>query len=74
MIYSDPFTPVIVSTTSTTTGKAELKLDITLLSENQRDNLTTGSTLYVFTGILKQDTSNPITLDVYLEVTSFRRF
>jgi len=71
-IFSDPTTPVIVSTTSTTTGRAELKLDYSHI-ENATDRLVTGSTLYIFTGVLKEDTTNPVTLDVYLEAYSFKK-
>jgi len=63
-------TPEIVSTLSTTAGRSALKLDYSHIKNTT--GLVTG-TLYIFTGKLIEDTSNPVALDVILFAEDFKR-
>jgi hypothetical protein len=63
--------PVIVSTLSTTTGRSELKLDYSNIN-NATDRLISG-TLYIFTGKLMKDESNPLADDVILVAEDFKK-
>ena len=63
--------PIIVSTMSTTTGRAELKLDYSNIP-NATDDLREGTTLYYFTGtIVWEDPENPFNVDVILIADEF---
>lgn len=64
--------PVIVSTMSTTTGRSDLKLDYSHI-DNATDRLMRGK-IYIFTGVLIKDESNPIGFDVILVAEKFREY
>ena len=62
--------PIIVSTMSTTTGRAELKLDYGKIV-NATDDLRAG-TLYYFEGtIVWEDPENPFNVDIILIADEF---